>query len=161
MLEKMRIGHGFDVHQLGAGRLLVLGGETIEHPLGLLGHSDADVVIHALCDAILGAIGLGDIGKHFPDTSDEFKGIDSRRLLRSVAQKMHQEGYELGNADLTIVAQEPKLAPYIPRMISNLASDLRASEQQINIKATTTERLGFVGQEQGMAAHAVVLLTSI
>lgn len=156
----MRIGHGFDVHQLVLGRPLVLGGVTIDHPMGLLGHSDADVLVHALCDAILGALGLGDIGNHFPDTSAEFAGIDSRELLRKVVVKMQQQAYQLGNADLTIVAQAPKLAPYIAKMRSKLAVDLQSSEKQINIKATTTEKLGYLGQEQGIAAHAVVLLTS-
>ena len=154
----MRIGHGFDVHQLVEGRPLVLGGETIEHDLGLLGHSDADVLIHALCDAILGALGMGDIGKHFQDSNPEFAGIDSRKRLREVAIKMKQQAYELGNADLTIVAQAPKLATYIPAMRRNLSQDLAASQASVNIKATTTEKLGYVGQQQGMAAHAVVLL---
>ena len=154
----MRIGHGFDVHQLVQGRPLVLGGVTIEHNKGLLGHSDADVVIHALCDAILGALGVGDIGQHFPDTSDEFAGIDSRELLRAVAVKMDSQALQLGNADLTIVAQAPKLAAYLTQMRINLATDLMTTDKHINIKATTTEKLGYIGQEQGIAAHAVVLL---
>ena len=154
----MRIGHGFDVHQLVQGRPLVLGGVTIEHNKGLLGHSDADVVIHALCDAILGALGVGDIGQHFPDTSDEFAGIDSRELLRAVAVKMDSQALQLGNADVTIVAQAPKLAAYLTQMRINLATDLMTMDKHINIKATTTEKLGYIGQEQGIAAHAVVLL---
>ena len=161
MLERIRIGHGFDVHQLVEGRDLILGGVKIEHTRGLLGHSDADVVIHALCDATLGALGLGDIGKHFPDTDSSYAGIDSRKLLTHVADKMRSEGYALGNADLTIVAQAPKLAPHIQQMRNNLATDLQTSEQRINIKATTTENLGYVGKEQGMEAHAVVLLQAI
>ena len=154
----MRIGHGFDVHQLVQGRPLVLGGVTIEHNKGLLGHSDADVVIHALCDAILGALGVGDIGQHFPDTSEEFAGIDSRELLRAVAVKMDSQALQLGNADLTIVAQAPKLAAHLTQMRINLATDLMTTDKHINIKATTTEKLGYIGQEQGIAAHAVVLL---
>ena len=136
----------------------MLGGVTIEHNKGLLGHSDADVVIHALCDAILGALGVGDIGQHFPDTSDEFAGIDSRELLRAVAVKMDSQALQLGNADLTIVAQAPKLAAHLTQMRINLATDLMTMDKHINIKATTTEKLGYIGQEQGIAAHAVVLL---
>ena len=152
----MRIGHGYDVHALVTGRKLIMGGVDIPHSHGLLGHSDADVLLHAICDAILGALGLGDIGRHFPDTDAEFAGIDSRKLLKSVVAKMG--GYQLGNLDATIVAQQPKLAPHLPAMKSNLAQDIGCDEEQINLKATTTEKLGFVGAEQGIEAHAVVLL---
>ncbi len=156
MLQTMRIGHGYDVHQLVDGRKLVLGGVEIPHHLGLLGHSDADVVLHAICDAILGALGLGDIGKHFPDTDPHYKGADSRILLRHVASKM--QGYQLSNLDVTIAAQSPKLAPHLVQMKTNISQDLECQESQINIKATTTEKLGFVGREEGIEAHAVVLL---
>ncbi len=152
----MRIGHGYDVHQLVDGRELILGGVNIPHHLGLLGHSDADVLLHAICDAILGALGLGDIGRHFPDTDPAFKGADSRELLRQVAVKMG--GYGIANLDATVVAQQPKLAPHLAQMRSNIAQDLGCDTNQINIKATTTEKLGFVGSEQGIEAHAVVLL---
>ncbi len=155
----MRIGHGYDVHQLVTGRDLILGGVTIPHTHGLLGHSDADVLLHAICDAILGALALGDIGQHFPDTDDRYAGADSRELLRSVAAKL--DGYKIGNIDATIVAQQPKLAPYLLLMRENIAQDLNCRSEQINIKATTTEKLGFVGQMQGVEAHAVVLLQKI
>lgn len=154
----MRIGHGYDVHALRKGRKLILGGVEIEHPLGLLGHSDADVVLHALCDALLGAIGEGDIGRHFPDTDPQFAGIDSRVLLRQVSNLMHKKGFSLGNADITIVAQAPKLAPYIVNMQENIAADLDCSRSQVNLKATTTEKLGYVGREEGIESHAVVVL---
>lgn len=156
MFTSVKIGHGYDVHQLVAGRKLILGGVDIPHTLGLLGHSDADVLLHALCDAILGALGLGDIGKHFPDTDPQYKDANSRNLLTHVAAKM--QPYVIGNLDLTIVAQAPKLAPHLAQMKTNIASDLACEESQINIKATTTEKLGFVGREQGIEAHAVVLL---
>ena len=154
----MRIGHGYDVHQLVPGRPLILGGVKVEHHLGLLGHSDADVALHALMDAVLGALGEGDIGQHFPDSDPRYKGADSRQLLRDVSTKMRQAGYCIGNLDLTILAQKPKLAPYIAQMKSCIAADLQCAENTINIKATTTEELGFVGREEGMACHAVVLL---
>lgn len=154
----MRIGHGYDVHQLVADRKLILGGVDIPHSQGLLGHSDADVALHALCDAILGALGNGDIGQHFPDTDSAYAGIDSRLLLQKVAEQMHQQQFKVGNVDLTIIAQKPKLAAYLPIMQENIAADLSALTNQINIKATTTEKLGFAGREEGIEAHAVVLL---
>ncbi len=154
----MRIGHGFDVHRLVEGRALILGGVDIPHPTGLLGHSDADVLLHAICDAILGALGAGDIGKHFPDTDPAYKGIDSRELLRHVASLMEERGYALGNLDATILCQRPKLAPHIERMCENIASDCATQRDRVNVKATTTETLGFEGREEGISAHAVVLL---
>lgn len=156
MFNAIKIGHGYDVHQLVAGRKLILGGVDIPHTLGLLGHSDADVLLHAVCDAILGALGLGDIGKHFPDTDPQYKGVNSRHLLTHVAAKM--QPYVIGNLDVTIAAQAPKLAPHLAQIKTNIASDLDCEKSQINIKATTTEKLGFVGREQGIEAHAVVLL---
>ncbi len=157
----MRIGHGYDVHQLVEGRKLVLGGVEIAHTKGLLGHSDADVVLHAICDAILGALGLGDIGQHFPDSDARFSGIDSRVLLRHVAKLMQQNGYQLSNLDVTIAAQAPKLAGHLQQMRQNIASDCNAESGAINVKATTTEKLGFVGRQEGVEAHAVVLLNII
>ncbi len=155
----MRIGHGYDVHQLVEGRKLILGGVEIDHAKGLLGHSDADVLLHAVCDGVLGALGVGDIGKHFPDTDQAYAGADSRVLLRHVVTLMHEAGFNLGNLDVTIAAQMPKLAPYLSKMKTNIAADFKCHESQINIKATTTERLGFVGREEGIEAHAVVLLS--
>jgi len=157
----MRIGHGYDVHALATGRDLILGGVKIPHARGLEGHSDADVLIHAICDACLGAAGLGDLGRHFPDTDSRYKGIDSRELLRQVKNKLEEQGWWVENLDSTIVAQAPKLAAYIPQMIANLAADLDIASEQINVKATTTERLGFAGREEGIAAHAVVLLSRV
>ncbi len=154
----MRIGHGYDVHRLVKNRRLILGGVEIDYELGLLGHSDADVLLHAACDAILGALGLGDLGNHFPDTDAAFAGIDSRELLRNVIAKMVLAGYELGNLDATIICQRPKLAPYIATMIDRIAADCRVEPSQINVKATTTEKLGFTGRGEGIAAHTVVLL---
>lgn len=154
----MKIGHGYDVHQLVTGRDLVLGGVNIEYTKGLLGHSDADVLLHAVCDAILGALGLGDIGKHFPDTDSQFAGADSRDLLRQVAALMHELNFEIGNLDATVVAQKPKLSSYIEQMKQNIADDLVSTFGNINIKATTTEKLGFAGREEGIEAHAVVIL---
>ena len=154
----MRIGHGYDVHQLVEGRKLILGGEEIPHHLGLQGHSDADVVLHAVCDALLGAAAKGDIGQHFPDNDEQYKGIDSRKLLRSVFQIINNDNYRLVNMDVTIIAQAPKLASWLPKMRINIAQDLETSEDRINIKATTTEKLGFAGREEGIAVHAVVLL---
>ncbi len=157
----MRVGHGYDVHQLVAGRDLVLGGVKIPHAKGLLGHSDADVLLHAICDACLGAAGLGDLGRHFPDTDPRYKGIDSRDLLRHVEALLDERGWRLENVDSTIIAQAPKLAPHIPTMVANIAADLGIGADCINVKATTTEKLGFAGREEGIAAHAVVLLSSI
>ncbi len=155
----MRIGHGYDVHAFTAGDHIVLGGVRIAHSHAFAAHSDGDVLIHALCDALLGAAALGDIGRHFPDTSAEFENIDSRILLRHVVGLLQQRGYSLGNADMTIIAQAPKLAPHIEDMRANLAADLQVEVDQINVKATTTEKLGFAGRKEGIAAHAVVLLT--
>ncbi len=154
----MRIGHGYDVHRLIEGRELILGGVTIEHSTGLLGHSDADVLIHAVMDALLGAAGLGDIGKLFPDTDPQYKGISSLLLLDIVRQRISVCGYRVGNVDVTMIAQKPKLSPYIPQMRENLARVLKISPGRINIKATTEEKLGFSGREEGMACHAVCLL---
>lgn len=157
----MRIGHGYDVHQLVPGRELVLGGVKIPHAKGLLGHSDADVLIHAICDACLGATGLGDIGRYFPDTDRQFKNIDSRALLRRVRDMLAGLGWRVANVDSTIIAQAPKLAPHIPAMVANIASDLGVETNAVNVKATTTEKLGFAGREEGIAAHAVALLATI
>lgn len=153
-----RIGHGYDVHKLVAGRKLILGGVEIPHETGLLGHSDADVVLHALMDALLGAAALGDIGKHFPDTDDAYKGISSLELLGRVKALLEKDGYSLANADMTVIAQAPKLAPYMPGMRSNIAKTLNVPEGCINVKATTEEHLGFTGRGEGIASHAVVLL---
>jgi 2-C-methyl-D-erythritol 2,4-cyclodiphosphate synthase len=154
----MRIGHGYDVHRLVEGRPLILGGVTIPYEKGLEGHSDADAVIHALCDAILGALCLGDIGNHFPDTDPELKNVDSRILLRQVFTLMIENNFKLGNADITILAQAPKMAAHIPAMRKILATDLDSKIDNINVKATTTEKMGFVGLGEGIATHAVVLL---
>ncbi|MBE0697705.1 MAG: 2-C-methyl-D-erythritol 2,4-cyclodiphosphate synthase [Anaerolineaceae bacterium] len=154
----MRVGHGYDVHRLVADRPLILGGVTIDYELGLLGHSDADVLLHAICDALLGAAGEGDIGQHFPDTDPQLKGCDSRILLRKVVSLIAGKGYCLSNLDATIVCQRPKLAEYIPEMIRRVAADCKVSPDQINIKATTTEHLGFCGRGEGIAAHAVALI---
>ena len=157
----MRIGHGFDAHRFGAARPLVIGGVTVPHPQGLLAHSDGDVLVHALCDALLGAAGLGDIGRHFPDSSAEYAGVDSRVLLRRVVALLGEQGLEVGNADLTVVAQAPKLAPHVPAIRATLASDLGVDPSRVNVKATTTEGLGFAGRREGIAAHAVVLLEPV
>lgn len=154
-----RIGYGYDVHRLTAGRSLVLGGVTIPWERGLLGHSDADVLLHALMDALLGAAALGDIGKLFPDSDPRYRGIDSRNLLRRVAVLLEREGYAVGNVDMTLVAQRPKVAPYIEAMRANIAADLGVSITRVSVKATTEEGLGFTGSGEGMAAHAVALLT--
>lgn len=154
----MRIGHGYDVHQLVSERELILGGVKIDYHYGLLGHSDADVLLHAICDAILGALGLGDLGRHFPDSSSEFAGIDSRKLLREVIAKAAAAGYGIANLDSTIICQKPKLASYIPQMVERIAADCQVVAGRINVKATTTEKLGFTGRSEGIAAHAVVLL---
>jgi 2-C-methyl-D-erythritol 2,4-cyclodiphosphate synthase len=156
----MRIGQGFDVHALVEGRKLVIGGVTIPYARGLAGHSDADVLIHAICDGILGALGLGDIGHHFPDTDVQYKGADSRVLLRSCAEKMVALGYEISNIDATIIAQAPKMAPHIATMCALIGADLNCAGR-INIKATTTEMLGFTGRGEGIAAQAVVLLVQV
>ncbi len=154
----MRIGHGFDVHAFGPGEFITMGGVRIPHSYGLIAHSDGDVLLHALCDALLGAAGLGDIGQHFPDSSVEFKGIDSRILLRRVAALLREQGLTVGNADATIIAQAPKMAPHIPAMRENIAADLAVTPDRINVKATTTERLGYIGRGEGLAVHAVALL---
>ena len=157
----MRIGHGYDVHRLVECRDLILGGVKIEYELGLLGHSDADVLLHAVMDALLGAAALRDIGYHFPDTDPAYKGADSRSLLRQVGKKIAAAGYKVGNIDVTMIAQKPKLKPYIPQMIQNIAKDLEIAENQVNIKATTEEKLGFTGNGEGMSCHAVCLLESL
>ena len=154
----MRIGHGYDVHRLVPDRALILGGVHVPHSLGLLGHSDADVLVHAVMDALLGAAALGDIGKLFPDTDPQYAGIDSLLLLDRVRERIAAAGYGIGNIDVTVIAQKPKLAPYIPEMRQNLSRVLGVDENRINIKATTEERLGFTGSEEGMACHAVCLL---
>lgn len=156
----MRIGHGYDVHAFGPGDHIVIGGVTIQHHAGLVAHSDGDVLIHALCDALLGAAGLGDIGRHFPDTDGAYKNADSRDLLRHVMKLVNGKGWVAGNADMTIVAQAPKMAPHLPGMLINLAADMGCSTEQVNIKATTTEKLGFEGRGEGVACHAVVLLVA-
>jgi 2-C-methyl-D-erythritol 2,4-cyclodiphosphate synthase len=154
----MRIGQGFDVHPFAQGRKLVVGGVQIEYGRGLDGHSDADVLLHAICDALLGAAGLGDIGQHYPDTAAEFRNVDSRKLLRDVAKKLAQQKLRVVNIDATIIAQEPRMSPHMPRMIGNIAADLGITPAMVNIKATTTEGMGFVGRVEGIAAQAVALL---
>ena len=154
----MRIGHGYDVHRLVEGRDLILGGVRIPHETGLLGHSDADVLLHAVSDALLGAAGLGDIGKHFPDTDPQYKGADSLKLLQIVGEKVKEAGYRISNIDVTLIAQRPKLRPSIRMMEFNIAGALDLDVSRVKVKATTEERLGFTGQEQGMACHAVCLL---
>lgn len=161
MSGRMRIGHGYDVHAFGDGQSIILGGVTIAHDKALLAHSDGDVVLHALSDAILGALGLGDIGHHFPDDDSALKGVDSRVLLRAVVDHMQAAGYQVGNVDVTVVAQRPKLAAHIEMMRQNIASDLQTAPTNCNVKATTTEKLGFTGREEGIAVHAVALLTEI
>lgn len=156
----IRIGHGYDVHRLVEGRKLIIGGVDIPHYLGLFGHSDADVLLHAICDALLGAAALGDIGNHFPDTDATYKGIDSTKLLLHTVELVEREGYSVGNIDATIIAQKPKLAPFIPQMKVQIALLCQVEPSQINIKATTTETLGFTGREEGISAHAVCLLGS-
>ena len=154
----MRIGQGFDVHQLAAGRKLVVGGVEITHDKGLLGHSDADVLLHAICDALLGAAALGDIGRHFPDSDAKYKGIDSRALLRHVAALLRERGLRVVNVDATIVAEAPRMAPHIPAMVANIAADLACAKSCVNVKATTTEKLGFAGRGEGIAAQAICLV---
>ena len=155
----MRIGFGYDVHRLTEGRKLILGGVEIPHRLGLLGHSDADVLIHSIMDAMLGALALGDIGKHFPDTDGQYKDIDSMVLLSKVKEIIRQEGYRVGNIDCTVCAQKPKLLPHIETMRQNIATTLDTDVKNISVKATTTEKLGFVGKEEGISSYAVCLLT--
>ena len=154
----MRIGHGYDVHKLVEGRDLILGGVKIDHEKGLLGHSDADVLLHAVMDALLGAAAMRDIGYHFPDTDMAYKGADSRVLLRAVKEKLDAAGYKVGNMDVTLIAQRPKLKDYIPQMMENIASDLGVEVNRINVKATTEEKLGFTGEGLGMSCHAVCIL---
>ncbi len=157
----MRVGQGFDVHQLVAGRKLIVGGVDIPYERGLFGHSDADVLLHAICDALLGAAGLGDIGRHFPDSDPRYKGIDSRHLLREVMQLLKDKGYGVVNLDATIIAQMPKMAPYIAQMVANIAADLEVAADCVNVKATTTEKLGFAGRGEGIAAQAACLIARI
>lgn len=154
----MRIGHGYDVHRFGEGEFITLGGVRIPHRFGLIAHSDGDVLLHALSDALLGAAALGDIGRHFPDTDPQFKGTDSRVLLRHVLGLIHAKGWRVGNLDATIVAQAPKMAPHIEAMRAHIAADLQVELDAVNVKATTTEKLGFAGREEGIAVHAVALL---
>ena len=157
----IRIGHGYDVHQLVTGRKCIIGGVEIVYEKGLLGHSDADVLLHAICDAMLGAAGLGDIGKHFPDSDASYQGADSRGLLRQVVALLKQQGYQLSNLDATIIAQAPKMAPHIETMCMNIASDCGVKRSQVNVKATTTEKLGFTGRGEGIAADAVCLIQTV
>ena len=155
---EFRIGNGYDVHALAPGLDLWLGGVKVESPIGCIAHSDGDVAIHALCDAILGALALGDIGKHFPDTSDEFKGIDSKILLRKTVELIATKGYKVGNIDCTVIAQKPKMKPYIEKMRENIASACETDIGRINVKATTEEKLGFTGRGEGISAHAVCII---
>jgi len=161
MSSRIRIGHGYDVHAFGDGDRIILGGVEIPHNRALMAHSDGDVALHALSDAILGALGLGDIGHHFPDDDPALKGVDSRVLLREVVGHMQTSGFEVGNVDITIIAQRPKLATHIDAMRNNIASDLKTDPSNCNVKATTTEKLGFAGREEGIAVHAVALLTEM
>lgn len=154
----MRIGHGYDVHRFGEGEFITLGGVRIPHKFGLVAHSDGDVLLHALSDALLGAAALGDIGRHFPDSDPQFKGADSRVLLRHVLALVQGKGWRVGNVDATIVAQAPKMAPHIEAMRAHIAADLQVEPDAVNVKATTTEKLGFTGREEGIAVHAVALL---
>jgi len=157
----IRIGQGFDVHAFGEGDHITLGGVNIPHDRGLVAHSDGDVLIHALCDALLGAVALGDIGRHFPDSDDQYRGIDSRQLLRHVIDLLRSAGWRLGNADLTVVTQSPRVSPHVSAMVELLAADCDCLPKQINIKATTTERLGFTGRGEGIACYAVVLVVAV
>ena len=160
-MQGLRIGHGFDVHPLVVGRKCMIGGVEIPYERGLLGHSDADVLLHALCDALLGAAALGDIGRHFPDRDARFKGIDSRELLKQVRMLLTARGYSVGNVDATIIAQAPKMAPYIEQMVQNIAGDLGIEVNRVNVKATTTEKLGFTGRGEGIAAEAVCIIGNL
>lgn len=157
-MADIRIGHGYDVHAFEAGDHLMLGGVRVPHDRAFKAHSDGDVLIHALCDALIGAAALGDIGRHFPDTDPRYAGADSRALLRAVLQKLVERGWRVGNVDCTVIAQAPKLAPHIEAMRTHLAADLAVEPERVNVRATTTERLGFTGREEGVAAHAVVLI---
>ena len=157
----MRIGHGYDVHKLVEGRDLILGGVKIDYEKGLLGHSDADVLLHAVSDALLGAAGLGDIGRHFPDTDPKYKGADSLELLREVYRKISEKGFRVGNIDVTMIAQKPKLKDFIPRMQENIAAAVGVTADRVNVKATTEEKLGFTGTGEGMSCHAVCLLEEV
>jgi len=157
-MNDIRVGHGFDVHAFAENRRLIIGGVDIPYELGLAGHSDADVLLHAICDALLGAAGLGDIGRHFPDTDMAFAGIDSRILLRRVAEQLQQRGWQVANVDATVIAQAPKMAPHIARMSAHIADDLGIAIDRVNVKATTTEKLGFTGRGEGIAAEAVCLI---
>ncbi len=157
----IRIGHGFDVHQLVEGRKCIIGGVEIAYEKGLLGHSDADVLLHAICDALLGAAGLGDIGRHFPDTDAQYQGADSRALLKKVVALLKNAGFSVGNIDATIIAQAPKMAPHIAQMVAHIASDCGVELNRINVKATTTEKLGFAGRGEGIAAEAVCLIQQL
>lgn len=161
MNDEMRIGHGFDAHRFGAGDQVTIGGVRIAHAKGLLAHSDGDVLVHAVCDALLGAAGLGDIGRHFPDSDEQYRGIDSRILLRRVCDALNDHGLRVANLDCTVIAQAPRMGPHIEDMCVNLAEDMAVSPDQVNIKATTTERMGYTGRGEGIAAHAVVLLTAV
>ncbi|MCE9642625.1 MAG: 2-C-methyl-D-erythritol 2,4-cyclodiphosphate synthase [Betaproteobacteria bacterium] len=154
----MRIGQGFDAHALKTGRKLIIGGVTIPHDKGLDGHSDADVLLHAICDALIGAAALGDIGRHFPDSDAQYKGIDSRKLLRETAALLKKNGWRVANLDATIIAQEPRMAPHIAAMVANIAADIGVASGDVNVKAKTTEKLGFTGRGEGIAAEAVVLI---
>ncbi|MCA2999903.1 MAG: 2-C-methyl-D-erythritol 2,4-cyclodiphosphate synthase [Rhodocyclaceae bacterium] len=156
-----RIGHGFDVHQLVVGRKCIIGGVEIPFDRGLLGHSDADVLLHAICDALLGAAAFGDIGKHFPDTDPRFNGIDSRKLLSHVVALLNDHGFKIGNIDATVIAEAPRLAPHIAAMVGNIATDAKCDITAVNVKATTTEKLGFTGRGEGIAAEAVCLIYSV
>lgn len=160
-MTNIRVGIGYDVHALREGETFVVGGIEIEHYKGAFGHSDADVLIHAICDALLGAANLGDIGAHFPDTDPTFKGIDSKILLKDVMKTLRQEGYEIGNVDTTLCLQKPKIKPYIPQMKKTMAEVMEIEEHQISVKATTTEKLGFVGREEGVSAYATVLIEKV
>lgn len=160
-MSTLRIGQGFDVHQLVEGRPLIIGGVTIPHEKGLLGHSDADVLLHALCDALIGAAGLGDIGKHFSDSDPSYKNIDSRILLRNVYRLLADKSYKIVNIDVTIIAQSPKMAPHIPAMIANIAQDLEMPPENINLKAKTAEHLGAIGRKEGIVAEAVCLIERV
>ena len=157
-MTSLRIGHGFDAHRFGEGDHVVIGGVRISHSQGMVAHSDGDVLVHALCDALLGAAALGDIGKHFPDSSAEFKGIDSRILLRRTVDALAAKGYRVANVDTTLVAQAPRMAAHIEAMVANLAEDLRVARDAVNVKATTTERMGYTGRGEGIAAYAVALI---
>ncbi len=160
-MSSIKIGHGYDVHRLCEGRKLILGGTEIEYSLGLLGHSDADVVLHAICDAIFGALGEGDIGRHFPDTDEKYKGISSMLLATECASVMKSKGYKVGNLDVTIIAQAPKLAPHISDMEKNIASVFDTAPENVNVKATTEEKLGFTGRKEGISCHAVALIEAL